>query len=150
MTTLAPTEKQLSYALALAVRAGLPATPTTLSAMTRAQVSQFITDMRNVPAAPRAQAPVEITEGVYRHADTYARVKRAVHGSGNLYATVLRAGSWEYAPGLVRRLTMADRLTLEEAKAYGHLYGQCIVCGRTLTDEKSIEAGIGPICAGRL
>ncbi len=147
MTTLAPSPKQISYALALAARAGFCPDEYALANMSRAEISRYIGTLQ---AAPRAQAPVEITEGVYRHADTYARVKKAVHGSGNLYATVLRAGSWEYAPGLVRRLTMADRLTLEEAKAYGHLYGQCIVCGRTLTDEKSIEAGIGPICAGRL
>lgn len=28
--------------------------------------------------------------------------------------------------------------------------GVCAVCGRVLTDEKSIEQGIGPVCISRL
>jgi hypothetical protein len=35
------------------------------------------------------------------------------------------------------------------AKAYGIKTGTCSCCGRTLTDPKSISAGIGPICADR-
>ncbi len=46
--------------------------------------------------------------------------------------------------------TSGQELTLELAKEYGKLYGQCMICGRTLTNEDSIEAGIGPICAGKL
>lgn len=30
---------------------------------------------------------------------------------------------------------------------YGQRFGICCVCSRTLTDSKSIEAGIGPVCA---
>lgn len=30
------------------------------------------------------------------------------------------------------------------------LYSYCGVCGRTLTNHKSIDRGIGPICAGRM
>jgi hypothetical protein len=32
---------------------------------------------------------------------------------------------------------------------YGRQIGHCAICGRTLTNEESIAAGIGPICAGR-
>jgi len=35
------------------------------------------------------------------------------------------------------------------AKAYGRRFGVCCCCGRELTAEDSIEAGIGPICAER-
>ncbi|MAE23427.1 MAG: hypothetical protein CMK92_13650 [Pseudomonas sp.] len=35
------------------------------------------------------------------------------------------------------------------AVRYGAKTGECSCCGRTLTDPKSIEAGIGPICADR-
>jgi hypothetical protein len=38
-------------------------------------------------------------------------------------------------------------MTLDQAKAFGALYGACCNCGKTLTDERSIEAGIGPVCA---
>jgi hypothetical protein len=33
---------------------------------------------------------------------------------------------------------------------YGLKLGQCGVCGRTLTNQESREAGIGPICSGRM
>ncbi len=38
---------------------------------------------------------------------------------------------------------------LEAAVRYGRLTGACACCGRTLTDPKSVERGIGPICAGK-
>ena len=77
-----------------------------------------------------------------------------MHGSGNLYAKRLvvqehGSASWEYMPGLVTKLTEDERLTREQAVEFGRLYGVCGICGRTLTDERSIADGIGPICAGR-
>lgn len=36
---------------------------------------------------------------------------------------------------------------LQTAMKYGRLSGLCCSCGRDLTDEGSIEAGIGPVCA---
>ena len=38
---------------------------------------------------------------------------------------------------------------LGEATLYGKQTGTCGCCGRELTDPSSIEAGIGPICAGK-
>lgn len=38
---------------------------------------------------------------------------------------------------------------LNAAIAYGKRYGKCSVCARTLTDEQSIDRGIGPVCAQR-
>jgi len=92
------------------------------------------------------------TEGMYAKDGEIYKVQRAVHGSGHLYVKRLDKAtqSFEYAPGILRQLTMADRMTLAEAKAYGALYGVCCVCARTLTNEESIAAGIGPVCAGRL
>ena len=40
-----------------------------------------------------------------------------------------------------------DQGVRECAIAYGRELGVCGVCGRTLTDENSREAGIGPVCA---
>lgn len=107
--------------------------------------------------APRVQLEPSVTEGMYRTADgTIYKVQHAVHGSGHLYAKrlVLDAytDTWvfEYAPSAVRHLTLDERLTLEQAKEFGALYGSCAVCGRTLTNEASIAEGIGPVCAGRL
>lgn len=106
----------------------------------------------------KAATPVRkpVTEdGMYRMADgTIAKVQIAVNGSGNLYAKRLIVsddhGSFEYEPGLIRKLSADDRMTVEQAAEFGKLYGWCCVCGRTLTDEKSIAAGIGPVCGGRI
>lgn len=104
---------------------------------------------RNAPAAP-----LPVTEaGMYRTpAGEIFKVQVAVHGSGQLYAKRLDSDtkSFEYAPGALRQLTADMRMTLAQAKEYGALYGVCCVCSRTLTDEKSIEAGIGPVCASRI
>lgn len=54
--------------------------------------------------------------------------------------------SFVYAPGAINELSEGTRLSIEEAKEWGVLYGTCCVCAATLTDEKSIERGIGPIC----
>ncbi len=112
---------------------------------------------RNAPkAAPVARVALE--DGMYKLGETIYKVQHAVHGSGKQYAKVLvihgeapeALVEFEYAPGAISKLSAADRMTLEEAKAFGALYGTCCVCGRTLTDEKSIEAGIGPVCAERM
>ena len=95
-----------------------------------------------------------VTEGMYRTPeDVIYKVVKAVHGSGRLYAQRLviegTSGRFEYAGGAIRSLRAEWRMTLEEAKAFGSLYGFCVRCGATLTDDVSIKAGIGPICAGR-
>ena len=46
-------------------------------------------------------------------------------------------------------LKPAMRLTMEEAKQFGALYGTCCICGRMLTNELSIHLGIGPVCGSR-
>lgn len=93
-------------------------------------------------------------EGMHRLDSKIYKVQVAVHGSGRPYAKVLTSHgttewSFEYAAGVVRRLSAETRMTLEEAKEWGALYGSCCVCSRTLTNEESIAAGIGPICAGK-
>lgn len=111
-----------------------------------------------VAKAPTIAAPrVEVTEGWYVLADVVYKVQRNLSGTG-LYAKRLDLsgsalsgrGTWEYVPGAIRLLAEARPLTVEEAAAFGKLYGFCVVCGRRLTDEVSIEAGIGPVCKGRL
>lgn len=95
-----------------------------------------------------AHAKVE-GQGMFRHNGKVYKVQKAVHGSGNLYAKILVHGTFEFAKGMLPKLDESERMTLEEAKEYGKLTGSCCNCGRTLTDEDSIEAGIGPICAGK-
>jgi hypothetical protein len=108
-----------------------------------------------VSAILRSRDPVErVPDGWYRHADDIWKVQLAVNGSGKPYAKKLVVedgkGRWEYVPGGVSQLSINEALTLEEAEAFGQLYGVCAVCGRVLTDETSIARGIGPVCISRL
>lgn len=57
--------------------------------------------------------------------------------------------TFRYAPGAVRTLRPEWRMTIEQARAFGALYGTCLRCNRTLTREESIERSMGPVCAGR-
>lgn len=101
------------------------------------------------------QADAESMEGFWELPDgRVVKVQRAVvQGSGNPYGKVLDpdTGRFSYSPGILANVRAhGSRLPLERAKELGKLYGICICCGRTLTDEYSIANGIGPICAQRL
>lgn len=77
------------------------------------------------------------------------RVQRS-KSSGKLYALRVREdGGTEYAPGVVTRLDPARKLTLAEAQAWGQRTGTCCQCYAKLTNPKSIELGIGPVCRGK-
>lgn len=85
------------------------------------------------------------------------KVYKMVHGSGRQGLKRLivdrqdRKGHFEYEGLALYKLPkQARKMTLEEAKAFGAIYGFCVRCGRTLTDETSIANGIGPICAEQM
>lgn len=138
-----------------------------LGSLSSIDASRAIDDLLTKPRKPVTAKPSAgnlVTEdGWYTKDGEVYKVQRAVHGSGNLYAKklllhwtgefndncdkVYDGAAWEYAPGAVRQLRASDKLTLEQAKQFGKLYGVCMCCGATLTNEDSIEAGIGPICA---
>lgn len=128
---------------------------------------QAARDESVIKSTGEAKAAIS-SDGMYRNPDSgeIFKVQVAVHGSGNLYAKKLVVESdavrdadgkivepgivrFEFAKGAVAKLRPEWKMTLDEAKAFGALYGTCCVCGRTLTDEGSITAGIGPICAGK-
>lgn len=93
-------------------------------------------------------------EGMYRIPDgTIYRVQIAKQGSGRPYAKKLveDADGWHFrrVAGMQFRLKASDKLSLDEAKEWGKLYGVCCKCGADLTDETSIAEGIGPICGDR-
>jgi len=44
----------------------------------------------------------------------------------------------------------ATLLPLAEAKEYGRMSGTCCRCARRLDVPESVEAGIGPVCAGKV
>lgn len=143
------------FLLDLKNRTGWGLSPKQVDAVLRCK-EQEIRRAQAEQARSEAQSRRKITEdGWYKVGDQVYKVQRAVHGSGQLYAKALVVGEhgvahWEYAPGKVMTLTEDQRLTLEDAQAFGKLYGVCCVCGAALTDERSIANGIGPICGGKL
>lgn len=84
------------------------------------------------------------------------KVQAAVHGSGRLYAKLMvkldeptksgKTHSFRYVQGAIRKLRASEKMTLEDAKKWGLLYGTCVRCGLTLTREDSIERGMGTTC----
>lgn len=166
-------EKQVAYVRSLAASRGVailnpshnadldtnplgPVVYIDMENLTRAGASKEIDRLKSMAVTKKETAPLEA--GMYRMDGVIYKVQAAVHGSGHLYAKQLSvyeddAGvtvGFHYAKGVVSRLTPAHRMSLEDAKAFGALYGTCCVCGRTLTNETSIEAGIGPVCGGRV
>lgn len=103
-----------------------------------------------------ARRPVGIEDGMYVLDGTIYKVQHAVHGSGRQYAKKLlpnepgEKAQFVYAPGVVSQLRPEHRMTIEQAKEWGALYGTCVRCGALLTAEDSIERMMGPICAGKL
>lgn len=121
--------------------------------LTKTEASTLISLLLECPKQA-LKAPVKAEAGFYVLGELVYRVQPA-KSTGNLYAKVLKTSvfgkaTWEYAPGMVTKLAEAPKLTLEAASSMGHHYGVCVVCGRTLTAEESVEAGIGPVCAGRI
>jgi hypothetical protein len=134
-----------------------PAT-TDVKTLSFAEVKYIIDTLKDAPfrgrkvvVAPSALVVTpkeEMTEGMYIRDGVIYKVQMG--SKGYLYALVLSgAGKFEFVKGAIRRITPADRMTLEEAKAYGKETHRCCVCGIELTNPDSIEAGIGPICAGK-
>lgn len=126
---------------------------------------------RVAKAVERAAAPVVRLDALYtvlqRHSKFYAgdltltraREQSTVwvkHADADKAVGKIEAGvltMW-HRPGVD---AAAVRQTLDEfegaplaaAVRFGKLTGRCCSCGRELTDPASIEAGIGPICAGK-
>jgi Family of unknown function (DUF6011) len=113
--------------------------------------------------APASTPATELEDGIYfvpGDPGTVYKVVHAANGSGRPYAKRLDViepqadyaaplASWSYAPGAIKQLRPEHKMTLDQARMYGKLYGVCCRCGATLTDETSIAAGIGPVCANR-
>lgn len=161
------TEKQINFLIKLMDERNLPWSQSTLDKFSKRDASKMISDLLNGPkpvrkvAAPKTTVPADdkVTEaGMYRNpkTDEIFKVQVAVHGSGHLYAKRLVVEGegddaevyFEMARGAIFKLRASMKMTMEEAKAFGALYGTCISCARTLTDEDSIYNGYGKKCAG--
>lgn len=98
----------------------------------------------------KQQAEPEIEVGAYLHDGVIYSVRKN-SGSGRLHAFTFDHDlkAWSYARGIVNKIKKEERLTLAQASKFGAQTGCCVHCGRTLTVQKSIVAGMGKICASR-
>lgn len=169
------TENQVDYLLALAVRKGVrdQITQEHLDRLTFAGASKLIDALKEMPDAETenlrpterksSHNPNGVGDGLYQTPDgEIYKVQVAVHGSGKLYAkrlvelevprqlkTGVRTHEFVREPGALAKLTPEMAMTEEQARAFGKLYGTCCNCGLTLTNEDSIEWGIGPKCRAK-
>lgn len=83
----------------------------------------------------------------------FYRVSRPTEGrwAGRTFVAVQASDDEHPVRGQAAAAVLAKIATDPEAasRAYGREIGACGVCGRTLTDEASRAAGIGPVCAAK-
>jgi hypothetical protein len=140
-----------------------------MDSLTKIEAKRHLDDLQKLPnyiapaaageAPARRNAPEVEADGMYRNPETgdIYKVQVAVHGSGKLYAkklvkldepTTVRGKeahfAFEMARGAIYNIKPEWALTREDAAEFGHLYGACVKCGTVLTDEASIDRGIGP------
>lgn len=162
------TDKQLGFARKLMDRVGWGADRLShpLEEYDKRSISGLIDELLAQPTVPRTVG-TSLDDGMYLKNGVIYKVQHAVHGSGRQYAKrlhvvteatrddegdIIAAGTvrFDYEPGMIGTIVAADRMTMEQAEAFGALYGTCVRCGRTLTKEKSIARAMGPVCAGKM
>lgn len=112
--------------------------------------------IRNAKKVQAEVARPEITEGFWEISGTVYKVQRNLAGTG-IYAKRLDVDDdghrdWTFVgwQGMRDLRQHGTKVQGDTVKRYGELYGACMMCGRRLTNEESIEAGIGPVCAGKV
>lgn len=119
----------------------------------RKLASAMIDTLKDLPDAPKPKAPA-VEVDTERRGDVhfvdgeYFRVHIA-QNSGRLYACVWdeELGSFEYVTGMIGKLNNGNKVTAEQAAAFGKMYGRCCYCSRAIDTPESTEVGYGPICA---
>lgn len=157
------TVKQQNYILDLLRTAGklTPEIAEMVPTLSRQTISKWIERARTLPVPESAKGLLEVPPGRYAifnvaaGAIRFYHVNRPTDGRWKGYTFVNVQASDELHP--IRNREQRDLILAEIAKdpkaaslAYGRELGHCGVCGRTLTDPDSINAGIGPICAGKM
>lgn len=102
-----------------------------------------------IKSSPAKTASEVITQGMYKVGERVFKVKPTQAGklwAHELVGSTADGFSFEFAGNPARFVKPENKMTLEEAKAFGKITGTCCVCGRMLTKQSSIDNGIGPIC----
>lgn len=136
---------------------------------------KFIDRYKDAPKRSSQRRPggpwADLVDGVYRNPADGAifKIYHTVHGANEQVAKrlkvleeserftkVVRGKEVEVKAEFVYEgkrglegLTPEMRMTLEDAKKYGAIYGVCVRCSATLTKEESIERSMGSTCASK-
>lgn len=117
-------------------------------------------DPKPVPAKVET---VELEDGMYRNnAGEFIKVYHTQKGHQVAKIAIIEQDHHDETAGTIwtvefsyvgkaplKGLRPSDKLTIEQARDFGMIYGACVCCARTLTDELSIALGIGPVCGKR-
>jgi hypothetical protein len=123
-----------------------------------AWITKMIDKVRELKAAAKAEptAPVaEVADGRYAvEEDGVLKFFKVTNGKrpGFVFLDVQASDEWHSIRNLARIRKVLALIATDAHGAmvrYGHELGECGRCGRTLTDEASRAAGIGPICASK-
>jgi hypothetical protein len=139
------TEKQLAFATALINERYTGDKAEVIAKLSGLSTLGAAKTIAKLLALPKIVDGVALESGIYTDGEKIIKVYKGQ--SGRLLAKLLTKSGFSYLGAAERFCKGTHRMTLDEAKAYGAIYGVCCSCGATLTDENSIEAGIGPVCA---
>jgi hypothetical protein len=123
-----------------------------------AWITRMISKANALKAANAQTAPAptaEVADGRYAVVEDgtlkFFRVKNG-NRAGFVFLDIQASDEW-HAVRNVTRIREVVALIAQDPQAamirYGHELGECGRCGRTLTDEASRAAGIGPVCASK-
>lgn len=116
--------------------------------LTRYAVSAMIDTLKRYPA--KANHPVDLyalDEGVYIGENGQFYAIRTARESQRRYVRRWNEADQEWVKCGVWELRGVRAVTEKEAAEFGHAFGQCVFCGRLLTDPRSVSVGFGPVCA---
>lgn len=150
-----PTPKQAEWIAKLAVRAATPPEPPKPAAVLDRIVAmfdkaketlkqprvRFVTEDKRKFVVSAAGADSRNPGWLYIKADSQYIGK--VSPQGEYFMTRDADPTW------AKSLLEFNVNPEQSAKHYGHETGECCFCGLTLTDERSVTAGYGPICAAK-
>lgn len=125
---------------------------TSLDTLPRADASRLIDALKAAPEETPEhgdQNADALVQGIYRTPDGEVFKVAPSPRSGVLVAQSFNGTSWDYRGAAHRFVTADQRLTLEEAAEYGRETGNCVACGRTITNPESLATGLGIICRGK-
>lgn len=171
------TEKQAKYMISIAHRPSITdAMRDSLrvrleQGFARSAASSFITKYKDIPTAAadaamsEAVAPTatsaeevapKIADGRYAvEEDGVLKFFKVKNGrkAGYVFLSIQASDDWHDVRNVTRIRSILNAISEVGEHAamvrYGHELGVCGRCGRTLTDEASRAAGIGPVCAGK-